>query len=63
MTCVEVMPDFILHMETLEEDVKQLLEAVGLGQFAPIFPHTHRQKGDRKIISWNYIKKKFIHGM
>jgi hypothetical protein len=33
-------------METLAEDVKQLLEAVKLQQFEHNFPHTHRQIGE-----------------
>jgi len=40
------MPDYILHMESLEKDVRLLLEAADLSQFAQNFPHTHRQKGN-----------------
>jgi hypothetical protein len=33
-------------MESLEEDVRLLLEAADLSKFAQNFPHTHRQKGN-----------------
>ncbi|XP_023335628.1 uncharacterized protein LOC111706913 [Eurytemora carolleeae] len=41
----KVQPDYILHMETLDDDINQLLSDVGLGEYRNLFPHTHKQKG------------------
>ena len=38
-------PDYVLHMETLEEDLALLLDRVGLSQHRDLFPHTHTQHG------------------
>ncbi len=32
-------------METLEDDINQLLSDVGLGEYRNLFTHTHKQKG------------------
>jgi hypothetical protein len=60
------MPDYILHMESLEEDVRLLLEAADLSQFAQNFPHTHRQKGNFEakvlwIFCFKFYKKASIY--
>ena len=38
-------PHTVLHMETLQTDLAGLLDKVGLGQHANLFPHTHTQPG------------------
>ena len=38
-------PDYILHMETLEEDLTLLLDNIGLSKHRELFPHTHTQRG------------------
>ena len=38
-------PDYVLHMETLEEDLALLLDRVGLNEHRELFPHTHIQQG------------------
>ena len=38
-------PDYVLHMETLEEDLALLLDRVGLSEHRELFPHTHTQRG------------------
>ena len=38
-------PDYVLHMETLEEDLALLLDRVGLSEHRELFPHTHTQHG------------------
>jgi len=40
-----VRPDFILHLETLEEDIQEMLKVINLSSFSSSFPHTHKQKG------------------
>ena len=38
-------PDYVLHMETLDEDLALLLDSVGLSEHRELFPHTHTQRG------------------
>ena len=38
-------PDYILHMETLQRDLFQLLGDIGLSSHIDLFPHTHSQQG------------------
>ena len=38
-------PDYIIHMETLEQDLGTLLEDTKLSQHLDLFPHTHIQEG------------------
>ena len=38
-------PDFVLHMETLDDDLDQVLKDINLSQHRSLFPHTHQQRG------------------
>lgn len=38
-------PDYVLHMETLDEDLTSLLRDVNLLEHKSLFPHTHTQRG------------------
>ena len=38
-------PDYIIHMETLDQDLATLLEDTKLSQHLELFPHTHTQEG------------------
>ena len=38
-------PDYILHLETLDQDLATLLTSVKLDQHTHLFPHTHTQRG------------------
>ena len=38
-------PDYILHLETLDQDLSRLLTQVKLDQHRNMFPHTHTQVG------------------
>ena len=38
-------PDYVLHMETMEEDLSRLLRDINLDQHREEFPHTHTQRG------------------
>ena len=38
-------PDYVLHMETLDDDLTSLLRDVNLLEHKSLFPHTHTQRG------------------
>lgn len=52
-------PHYILHMETLQEDLHTFLKDIQLSQFEHLFPHTHSQQGGHS----SEVSEKFLQDL
>ena len=52
-------PHYILHLDTLESDVRDLMEAVGRSDLADTFPHTHSSSKEAASSNQELLKSYF----